>query len=412
MPSTNNNPHAPSPNLSQSHVQAQMQRQPQFHQVMTAPSKVQRMNTYDRSRSVAQPRFDLRALASPKNERNLLEHMPKWLICVPLTLQWLYLAVRFRGLTLPTAVNPHITAGGLVGEGKSEYFNGMGEWARSFVAPYVLISSRKLMPSWRLIALMAEHGLRFPVIAKPELGLCGYGVRLITTVTELQSYRAAFPSDQRIMLQQYLPQEGEAGIFYERDPKTGKGTISGLALRFYPRVTGDGVHTIGELIEADPRAKRVLHSKHHEARAGIRVPAKGEVVRLATIGSTRVGGVYRDGKDYITASLTEQIDSIARDMPAFYFGRFDVRFSSLQDLCEGRRLTIMEINGAGSEAIQAWDPDLHWSEGLKMIFKKQYRLFEIAAVLRDRGAKPIKLMELARLNSLQQKLIGLYPPSN
>jgi hypothetical protein len=378
----------------------------------TTSTNIQVLNSFDRSHSAARRRFDLGVLAVPKVERNLLEHMPKWLICVPLALQWLYLSARFGGLTLPTAVNPNITAGGLVGESKSEYFDGMGELARSFVAPYVLISPRKLMPNSRLTALMADHGLRFPVIAKPDLGLCGYGVRLIANITELQSYRAAFPPDQRIMLQEYLPQEGEAGIFYERDPKTGKGKISGLALRFYPRVTGDGVRTISELADADPRAKRIANSKYHEARAGIRVPAKGEVVRLATIGSTRVGGVYRDGKDYITAQLTEHIDAIARDMPAFYFGRFDVRFNSLQDLCEGRRLTIMEINGAGAEAIQAWDPDLHWWEGLKMIFKKQRRLFEIARVLRDRGVKPIKLMELARLNSLQQKLIELYPPSN
>jgi hypothetical protein len=76
--------------------------------------------------------------------RGALERLPKWLICVPLALQWLWLGLRHRSLTLPTAANPRITAGGLVGEGKLEYFAGM---ARSRVRrpPGTARSSTALM---------------------------------------------------------------------------------------------------------------------------------------------------------------------------------------------------------------------------------------------------------------------------
>ena len=70
----------------------------------------------------------------PAVRRSALERMPKWLICVPLALQWLWLAARYRGLTLPSAANPCITAGGLVGEGKLEYFRAMGPLARAATA--------------------------------------------------------------------------------------------------------------------------------------------------------------------------------------------------------------------------------------------------------------------------------------
>lgn len=345
--------------------------------------------------------------------RSTLEHMPKWLICVPLTIQWLWLAIRYRSLTLPSAANPLITSGGLVGEGKLEYFEGMGPIASAAIAKYCAVSTHRVPSGAELRQLMRRAVLFFPLIAKPDLGLCGYGVRLLANMGELQAYLKAFPVNETVVLQEYLPQDEEAGIFYARDPLTGNGRIIGLALRSFPRVTGDGVSTIAELTALDPRAGRALNSRLHECRhdAG-RTPAAGEVVRLATIGSTRVGGLYRDGGACITPQLTAAVDAIARDMPEFYFGRFDVRFNTLQELSAGRGFTIMEVNGAGSEAIQAWDPDIGLAAGLQMIFQKQSLLFAIGDAMRRQGVRPIGLIKLIKLNLRQNRLIAHYPPSN
>ena len=345
--------------------------------------------------------------------RSTLERMPKWLICIPLTLQWFCLALRYRSLTLPSAANPRITSGGLVGEGKLEYFKDMGPIASAATATYCAVSTQGTPSGAALRQLMRRAVLFFPLVAKPDLGLCGYGVRLLANMGELQAYLAAFPANETVVLQAYLPQEGEAGIFYARDPVTGNARIIGLALRHFPRVTGDGVSTIAELIALDPRAARAVTSRLHDCpHDSGRIPAAGEIVRLATIGSTRVGGLYRDGAACITPQLTAAVDAIARDMPEFYFGRFDVRFNTLPELSAGRGFTIMEINGAGSEAIQAWDPDIGLAAGLKMIFQKQSLLFAIGDSLRRRGVRPIGLLKLFQLNRRQNRLIAHYPPSN
>jgi hypothetical protein len=352
-------------------------------------------------------------IACARPRRSTLERMPKWLICVPLTLQWIWLALRYGSLTLPSAANPQITSGGLVGEGKLEYFERMGPIARAATASYCAVSTQSIPSGAALRQMMRRAVLFFPVIAKPDLGLCGYGVRRLANMGELQAYLEAFPANETIVLQEYLPQEGEAGIFYARDPVTDTARIIGLALRYYPRVTGDGIRTIAELIKDDPRAGRALNSRSHECRhdAG-RIPASGEVVRIATIGSTRVGGLYRDGGFCITPQLTAAVDVIARDMPEFYFGRFDVRFDTLHELSAGRGFAIMEINGAGSEAIEAWDPDTPLVAGLKIIFKKQSLLFAIGDARRRQGVRPIGLLKLMRLNQRQNRLIAHYPPSN
>lgn len=351
--------------------------------------------------------------AQGRQRLSVLERMPKWLICVPLTVQWLWLALQYRSATLPSAANPTITSGGLVGEGKLEYFSGMGTVARSMTAAYCAVSTHRPLPDAELQKILDGAGLSWPVIAKPDLGLCGHGVRLLASRAELQTYLKAFPANEVVVLQQYLTDESEAGIFYSRDPESGQGRIIGLALRYFPRVTGDGKNSIAALIAADPRARRLVKSKKHEPRYdGALVPGSGEVVRLATIGSTRVGGLYRDGRACITAQLTQAVDAIARDMPDFHFGRFDVRFDSLQELNAGRGFTIMEVNGAGSEAIQAWDPDTGVWAGFKMIFEKQRILFAIGDAMRKKGVKPIGLISLMRLNRRQQRLIAVYPPSN
>lgn len=345
--------------------------------------------------------------------RSMLERMPKWLICVPLVMQWAWLGLRFGSLSLPSSANPAITSGGLVGEGKLEYFEQMGPVGRAATARYVGVEDIAARSEAELAAILAAAGVTFPLVAKPNLGLCGYGVRRLDGMASLLAYGKLFPPQQCVVLQRYLPHEHEAGIFYVRDPVSGAGRLIGLALRYYPRVRGDGRATLRQLVSADLRTRRMLASDTHVCPHDLeRIPAAGETVRLATIGSTRVGGLYRNGAALITDALTAAIDEIAREMPEFHFGRFDVRFDSAQELQQGRGFAIMEVNGAGSEAIHAWDPDISLRAGLRMVFAKQRLLFEIGAANRSRGFHPIRLRELMRLNRDQNRLIDLYPPSN
>ena len=114
-----------------------------------------------------------------------LERIPKWVICIPLTVQWIWLALRYKSLTLPSCANPAITSGGLVGEGKLEYLTAMGPVARAATAAYYPISTYGPLLGIELRQVMRNSGLTFPIIAKPNLGLCGYGVRFLSNQGEL-----------------------------------------------------------------------------------------------------------------------------------------------------------------------------------------------------------------------------------
>jgi len=342
-----------------------------------------------------------------------IERIPKWLNLVPMVLQWCWLGLRYRSLTLPSAANPQITAGGLVGDTKSEYFAGMGAHARSKVAPYVMLRAEGGDMLAAALSAMGEAGLMFPVVAKPDLGWCGFGVRRLDDTLDLADYLASYPAGESLMLQRYLGEQGEAGIFYVRHPGQPTGGLLGVLLRHYPQVTGDGTSTVAQLIEADERLHRVVRNRReHECRHDPdEVLAVGDTVRLSLIGSTRIGGRYEDGSDSATAELTAAIEAVAHDMPQFHVGRFDVRYSTLQDLRSGR-FTIMEVNGAGSEAVHAWDPKYSVWQVYRMVFAKQRLLFALGAANRARGHRPIGMLALARHHLRQQRLIRRYPPSN
>lgn len=340
------------------------------------------------------------------------EQLPKWLNLVPMVLQWIWLGIRHRSVTLPSSANPCITAGGLVGEGKLEYFQIMGPLARAATATSIGIPIGPATTPDDLLEAMASIQIEFPIVVKPDLGWCGYGVNKIVDAVALATYLSRFPTGQTLILQRYLREEGEAGLFYVRHPDTATGSLLGVLLRHYPRVIGNGRDTIASLIARDVRLSRLTGSSLHRCSYDpTRVPASGETVRLSTIASTRVGGLYEDATHAITPALTARIDAIARDMEDFHIGRFDVRYTTIDALRNGE-FTIMEVNGAGAEAVHAWDPKYSIAEVYRIVFAKQRLLFRIADAQRRAGHRPIGVRALARLHLAQQRLMKRYPPSN
>ncbi len=247
------------------------------------------------------------------------ERLPKWLNCIPLVTQWLWLSLKYGSVSLPSCANPHITCGGMVGEGKREYFECMGPLAKSKTAKYITLFVNQSMSIQGALEKMEQDKLYFPIVVKPDIGWCGYGVRLIKDSIALETYICAFPHGETMHMQQYIPHVGEAGLFYVRHPDEPKGRLISITLRHFPQVIGDGIHNIARLMAQDTRLSRVKNSKLHQPDFDPAViPARGEAVRLSTIGSTRTGGLYCDGGEHITKALEDAVDAIARDMKNTY----------------------------------------------------------------------------------------------
>ena len=141
------------------------------------------------------------------------------------------------------------------------------------------------------------------------------------------------------------------------------------------------------------------------------MPGAGEVVRLGVVGSNRVGGLYVDGRATVTEAMRRRFDEISRSLPEFYFGRYDIRFDTIEALQAGEGFSIVEINGAGAEAIHIWDPDFSMLAGYSTLMRQQRLLFEIAADNRARGFEPLSARELIGYQRLQNRVTRNVPSS-
>jgi hypothetical protein len=334
------------------------------------------------------------------------EFWPGWLFYAPVVLQWIWLGLRYGDMSLPTAANPTFELGGLCGESKSQILDLAAPDSRAVIAPYAMVTAGESDPALAL----AGHDLGWPLVVKPDIGCNGTGVRLVQDVAGLRTAVAAFPPGVRLMLQTFSPYAGEAGIFYIRHPDEDVGRVTSLTLKSSPFVVGDGRQTLRELVLAHPRAGRVPHLYLPRLADRLNaVPASGEAVPLVFTGNHCKGSVFHDGAEAITPALTARIDAFARGIRGFHFGRIDVRYSSLAALRTGQGFTVIEVNGAGSEATHIWDPRCTLRHAYVSQFKHYRAAWNIAHAMRRRGHRPSGLHLMARAWRRQVRLMASYP---
>lgn len=347
-----------------------------------------------------------------KNPISVFEFWPGFIFYIPVVFQWIFLSIRYRGISLPMNANPSISLSGMVGEAKSEVFSMSCGEAKNKIASWVLLKKWNNPDDavTRLKVLMEEKNLHYPLIAKPDVGCRGAGVRIIRSDDQLRNYIKIFPSEGDLMLQKLVPYEAEAGIFYIRYPGTTKGEIFSVTLKYQPRVIGNGVATLQQLIEADPRAGRVKHLylPRHKHMLQVIIP-KGQVFKLAFAGSHSQGSIFRDGREYITHELAKSLDKVCDGLPEFYYGRFDIKFRDIDSLMDGRNYYIVEINGASSEAAHIWDCRGSLKEVFRVLLYQYHTLFQIGAINRRRGFRPPSLKVFLKAWLKEKRLVENYP---
>lgn len=341
------------------------------------------------------------------------EFWPMWLMYIPVVIQWLVLALRYRSLSLPLIASPGVPLSGMVGVAKSAVFDLAGEEAREWILPWMVyeVTAEDFEQQAMIVETGLEMmGLQLPVVGKPNIGCRGSGVKLLKTSKDLASYIEEFPLGGSIQFQKLSRWEPEAGVFYVRHPDTMQGEITSLTLKYTPYVVGDGSSTLGQLIANDPRAGELQHlyQERHAAQLEQIIPAD-EPYRLVFSASHCRGAVFRDGKDYIDKRLVKALDRVFDDIPGYYYGRLDIKFRDLESLQAGYDFEIIEINGASSESINIWDRDARLGDAFAALLQQYNTLFKLGAANRRRGHKTPGLMALIRAWRYETNLVKQYP---
>jgi hypothetical protein len=242
---------------------------------------------------------------------------------------------------------------------------------------------------------MLQNSLSYPVVLKPDAGQRGSGVAVLRSDVELED--GLRDSDAKSIIQEHVPGV-EFGVFYCRYPNANHGRIFSITEKRFPCVTGNGKNSLERLILDDPRAVCMapFYLNHLKSRLW-EVPEPGESVQLVELGSHCRGAVFLDGSWVKTDALEAAIDRISKTYDGFYFGRYDIRTSSVEDFQQGCCFKVVELNGVTSEATHIYDPKNSLLVAYQVLFAQWRIAFEIGAQNRRRHTKPTPLARLASL---------------
>ena len=334
--------------------------------------------------------------------KSFFEFWPPVIFYAPVAVYYFWLAIRFKGLMLPTAANPYIYSGGMLMESKNQIMSLVPENKRHLIPRWTVIDlpadANAPHETCRLVAEAMKAGaVSFPMVVKPDAGQRGLGVRSVSDFDEMKAYLIDCRPGARLILQERVPYDEEMGLFYCRRPGESQGEIFSITLKCFPAVMGDGTSTLKELILNHPRAwvkQRLFFSRHHRNLDTV-IP-KGQRYPLVFAGSHAQGAVFLNGDRLVTPEMVGAIHDFASSLPEFYFGRFDVRCRSWDSLRQGRDFSIVEINGASAEATSVWDPRTRLIDAYKTLFQQFRILFETGAANRDRGFRPMPPLVLVK----------------
>jgi hypothetical protein len=300
----------------------------------------------------------LRKVGKAAPRERMRDRIPLGLFYLPLIASWIRFASRYRSLTLPTVANPCHPMGGMWGESKSGYLLDVAVNERRWIADFVTVTRsagpRTLFADLKRVRQsLSGAGLAFPLIAKPDVGhnrLCR-----IDDALALREYLRHFPAGEKLILQRFVPDSGEAAVLYARLPGAQSGRI--LSLTF------------------------------------------------------RAGGHWRDASRHVTPELEARLDAIARSMREFHYGRFHLRFASTEELVRGENFSVIEINGIRSGTSRDCDPPLPLAEVYRRLADQQRIMFLIGEKNRARGSAPVGCADALKSLIRQSQFGRRYPAS-
>lgn len=300
------------------------------------------------------------------------ERWPFFILYAPLAPMWAWYCLRSGSWWFFSSSNPTLTFGGFEGESKKEMYDQLPP----DTVPKTIYIVHDL-PFDEVKKKVCEAGFTYPFVVKPDVGMRGILFRKINKEEQFKKYHENIPVEY--IVQELVEFPLEISVFYYRYPDQQQGHITGFIQKNLMTVTGDGKSTLMELILRHPRAKFRLKEmkRRHEHRLD-RVLAEGENFYLSYAGNHFRGASFIDLTEQIDHKLLTVFDRLSHYTDKFYYGRYDIKCNSVEELKEGKNFSILEFNGSGSEPIHVYDADLSLFGAYRVILKHWRILYHIS----------------------------------
>ncbi len=321
------------------------------------------------------------------------EYWPMWTLYLSLAPWYLACSLRARSLGFFNAVNPSFKYGGMSPESKDEMHL---LFPPGMLPKSILIKKGEPLPD--IEKRVDEQNLAFPMIVKPDRGYRGKQVKLVRDLNELRQYAAGAGFD--FLIQEYIPLPLEIGVFYMRYPDQSQGFISGIVEKKGVTITGDGIHTAGQLVGKSYRYHPQSSWLEKENKSVWNtILGKDEQILLSPIGNHARGSTFYDSSHKASEKLNVVIDRLSQSIPGFYYGRYDIKFNSWEELENGLNFKVIELNGAFSEPTHIYDPGHSYLFGLKEMARHWRHMAKIARLNHNLGHPYLPVTEIVPMIS-------------
>ena len=272
-----------------------------------------------------------------------------YVLYAPISPVWFWYCLRSWSMWFFSSSNPTITFGGFEGEGKKEMYDQLPPQ----LVPRTIYIMHDLTYQ-EVINKIRDAGFTYPFIVKPDVGMKGMLFRKIESEEQLIRYHERIPVEY--IVQDLVELPVEVSVFYYRYPYEQKGRVSGFIHKELLQVKGNGVSTLKELIQQHPRAKfRMDEMQHRHGHRFNRVIPKDEIFYLSYAGNHNRGAHFTNLHKEIDGDLEKVFDELSHYTDKFFYGRYDIKTTSIEDLKKGKNYLILEFNGCGAEPNHIYD---------------------------------------------------------
>ena len=316
------------------------------------------------------------------------EFWPVYIFYLPVVFIWLWQSLRSRDLFFFTLTNPGLKTGGFFGESKSSILQHIPDEFK----PKTILWEAPVQEE-EIEDLFIKSALAFPIIVKPEIGERGWLVARIDSMEELKSHIKAHPID--LILQPFVKLPVEVSIMVYKMPDGSLSEVTSICQKEFLHITGNGQATIKELILSDDRA--FLQYNRLKKKLGEQLyylPLAGEKILLEPIGNHCRGTKFLNMNIEIDAAIHDVMTKLLCSMPGVYYGRFDMKISSWEELRQGRNIQVLEFNGASSDPAHIFDPGYSLMQAYRDISRHWRIMSQIAQQNRKTGKQPVSLKEI------------------
>jgi len=264
------------------------------------------------------------------------------------------------------------------------------------VVPNSLYLNDNQITKENLNKLLREKQLNFPLIVKPDIGERGLLVEKMNSLEQLCYYLQQ--NKIAYIIQEFVELPNEVGIFFHKDPESSLISISSVCLKRFLSLIGDGQSSFGELLESHFHGKyqrermQVLHQDKYDE-----IIPLDEKILLEPIGNHSRGTAFYDGSHLIDDKLIDLVLHILDGNEDINYGRFDIKYDSIEGLKNLNNFKVIELNGCASEPTHIYDRKFSALEKYRIFFSHFRIMFKISQKQSRIGHKPLSAFVVFKL---------------